>query len=444
MSKRIKPPGGFDISVEITPVFGYKQIMMTQKSDYKSPWKRFAVNISMVILLFISSLFSGIYLNHQNTLEQELKSRAQALFNSLVMTRKWNARHGGVFVEKTPGMESSPYLKNPDIIASNSKIYTKKNPALMTREISELAEKEGAFQFHITSLKPLNPNNTADFFERQALTSFSQGKKEAISKEKSNGATYYRYMAPLFVEKPCLACHAAQGYKLGDVRGGISVRFNIDDMIRAQMRHKLLLGLLFTLTLASFLTIVHRLVGSLKKKLLVAEEIIREMTITDDLTKLRNRRFLLTRLKEELDRATRYRHPLSCIFFDVDHFKRVNDTYGHEAGDAVLKTISATALGQCRQPDILGRYGGEEFFMILPETDLEQAGALAERLRQAIESQISLAGQHQIRITATFGVTCHSPETTTTPPDLADLIKQADTAMLEAKKAGRNRVGIAA
>jgi diguanylate cyclase (GGDEF)-like protein len=251
-------------------------------------------------------------------------------------------------------------------------------------------------------------------------------------------------MAPLFVEKPCLACHAAQGYKLGDVRGGISVRFNIDDMIRAQMRHKLLLGLLFTLTLASFLTIVHRLVGSLKKKLLVAEEIIREMTITDDLTKLRNRRFLLTRLKEELDRATRYRHPLSCIFFDVDHFKRVNDTYGHEAGDAVLKTISATALGQCRQPDILGRYGGEEFFMILPETDLEQAGALAERLRQAIESQISLAGQHQIRITATFGVTCYSPETTTTPPDLADLIKQADTAMLEAKNAGRNRVGIAA
>ena len=121
----------------------------------------------------------------------------------------------------------------------------------------------------------------------------------------------------------------------------------------------------------------------------------------------------------------------------------VNDSYGHEAGDAVLKTISATAQEQCRQTDTLGRYGGEEFLMLLPETDLEQACALAERLRQAIEGQVSIADQHHIRITATFGVACYSPETTADQPSLSDFIKQADTAMLEAKKAGRNRVGIA-
>lgn len=417
--------------------------MTLQKSDYKSPWKRFAVNISMVILLFISSLFTGIYLNHQKTVENDLKSRAQALFSSLVMTRKWNARLGGVYVEKTPGMESNPYLEHPDITASDGKTYTKKNPALMTREISKIAESEGAFQFHITSLKPLNPNNIPDPFERQALMSFAQGKTEAISKEKIDGATYYRYMAPLFVEKPCLACHAKQGYQLGDVRGGISVRFNINDMMRAQMLHRLLLALLFTVTLASFLGIVHRLVGALKRKLGAAEDLIREMAITDDLTKLKNRRFLLNRLREELDRATRYRHPLACIFFDADHFKRVNDDYGHEAGDVVLKTISATAQEQCRQTDTLGRYGGEEFLMLLPETGLEQACALAERLRQAIEEQTSIADQHHIRVTATFGVACYSPETTAGQPNLSSFIKQADTAMLEAKKAGRNRVGIA-
>ena len=417
--------------------------MLPQKSHYKSPWKRFAVNISLVILLFISALFTGIYLNHQNTIEQGLKNRGQALFNSLVITRKWNALHGGVFVEKTPGMESNPYLQNPDITASNGKTYTKKNPALMTREISEIADREGAFQFHITSLKPLNPNNTPDSFERLALLSFAQGKNEAISKEKRDGLTYYRYMAPLFVEQACLSCHAAQGYQLGDVRGGISVRFNIEEMERALLLNKLLLGLLFTVTLASFLGIVLRLVIALQKKLVAAEEIIREMAITDELTRLRNRRFLLTRLREELDRANRYRHPLSCIFFDADHFKRINDAYGHEAGDAVLKAISATSQEQCRQTDILGRYGGEEFLMILPETDLAQASALAERLRQAIENQTSLVDQHQIRVTATFGVACYSPETTATQPDLSDFIKQADTAMLEAKKAGRNRVGIA-
>jgi len=418
--------------------------MLPQKSHYKSPWKRFAVNISLVILLFISALFTGIYLNHQNTIEQGLKNRGQALFSSLVITRKWNALHGGVFVEKTPGMKSNPYLQNPDITASNGKTYTKKNPALMTREISEIADREGAFQFHITSLKPLNPNNTPDPFERQALLGFAQGKSEAIGKEKRDGVTYYRYMAPLFVEQACLSCHAAQGYKIGDVRGGISVRFNIEGMERALMLNRLLLGLLFAVTLASFLGIVLRLVVALQKKLLAAEELIREMATTDYLTKLKNRRFLLTRLREELDRAIRYRHPISCIFFDADHFKRVNDTYGHEAGDTVLKTISATAQEQCRQTDILGRYGGEEFFIILPETDLEQAGALAERLRQAIENQTSIADQHHIRVTATFGVACYSPETTAVQPNLSDFIKQADTAMLEAKKAGRNRVGIAA
>lgn len=397
----------------------------------------------MVILLFISALFTGIYLNNQKTIEQGLKNRAQALFSSLVLTRKWNAQHGGVFVEKTPGMESNPYLENPDIIGSNGKTYTKKNPALMTREISEIADREGAFQFHITSLKPLNPGNTPDYFERQALLRFAQGEKEAISKETDDGITYYRYMAPLFVEKSCLSCHAKQGYQLGDVRGGISVRFNINAMERAMMLNRILIGLLFTVTLASFLGIVRRLVISLQKKLMAAEKLIQEMAITDDLTKLKNRRFLRKRLKEELDRASRYRHPLSCIFFDVDHFKRVNDTYGHEAGDAVLKAISATAQEQCRQTDILGRYGGEEFLMILPETDMEQARVLAERLRQAIKDQTSIADQQQIRVTITSGVACYSPETTIAQPDLSAFIAQADTAMLEAKKAGRNRVGVA-
>ncbi|HIJ91691.1 MAG: diguanylate cyclase [Desulfobulbaceae bacterium] len=418
--------------------------MPSLKLKYKSPLRQFAVNLGLVILLFISALFTGIHLNNQKTIQQELKSRAQTIFNSIIITRKWNAKHGSVYVEKTPGMVSNPYLQNPDILTTNGKIYTKKNPALMTREISEIAENEGAFQFHITSLKPLNPGNAPDSFEQQALLSFAQGKTEASSKEVRDGITYYRYMAPLFVEKPCLSCHAGQGYRLGDVRGGISIRFNIEEMEQALKLNKVLLALLFTVTLGSFLGIVFHLVVALRKKLAAAEKIIREMAITDELTKLKNRRFLLARLGEELDRATRYRRPLSCIFFDADHFKKVNDTYGHEAGDTVLQTISATALEQCRQTDIVGRYGGEEFFIILPETTLEQADALAERLRQAIENQTIIADKHQIRVTATFGVACYSPSATVAQPEISDFINLADIAMFEAKKAGRNRVGVAA
>lgn len=394
-------------------------------------------------MLFISALFGGIYVNSRQAIEKEVKSRAQALFNSIVITREWNARYGGVFVEKTPGMASNPYLLNPDISATNGKTYTLKNPALMTREISEIANSSSAFQFHITSLKPLNPNNAPDSFERQALQSFALGKTEVISKEKSGDVTYYRYMAPLIIEQSCLECHAAQGYRVGDVRGGISIRFNIEEMEQLQLRNQLLIGLLFTLTLASFLGIVYRLVAALQKKLAEAQETIRVMAITDELTQLRNRRFLLSRVREELERATRYRRSLSCIFFDIDHFKQINDKYNHEAGDVVLKTVSATAHQQCRQTDTLGRYGGEEFLMLLPETSLAQACELAERLRLAVQSQTSVVDQHQIRVTVTLGVTCYAPASGSAQLDLSAFIAQADNAMLAAKQAGRNRVGVA-
>src|ERR1035437_8331760 len=139
--------------------------MSPPPSDDRSPWKQFVINIGLVIVLFISALFGGIYVNSRQAIEKEVKSRAQALFNSIVITREWNARYGGVFVEKTPGMASNPYLLNPDISATNGKTYTLKNPALMTREISEIANSSSSFHFHITSLKPLNPNNAPDSFE---------------------------------------------------------------------------------------------------------------------------------------------------------------------------------------------------------------------------------------------------------------------------------------
>jgi len=104
-----------------------------------------------------------------------------SLFNSLVMTRKRNSQHGGAYVEKTPEMQSNPYLANPDITTKDGGTYTKKNRALMIREIFELAQKEGLFRFWISSLNPINPANRPDAFEESALRSFEEGKKESFS-----------------------------------------------------------------------------------------------------------------------------------------------------------------------------------------------------------------------------------------------------------------------
>ncbi|MEK7699853.1 MAG: diguanylate cyclase [Planctomycetota bacterium] len=412
-----------------------------EKRSRLSPWGNFFISLSSVVLLLLSVLFIGIFLNNQKAIRAELESKARILIESIILTRKWNANYGGVFVKKTPGMLSNPYLKNPDIETVMGELYTKKNPSLMTREISEIAAEEGTFKFRITSLTPINPNNASDEFERKALESFNQGNKETFTKETTGNSTYFRYMVPLYTETSCLHCHAEQGYRVGDVRGGISVVFNIDKAERAVSINQWVITGLFILTVVTFATATHRLIIVLRRKLETAEAQLREMATTDELTKLKNRRFILATLSEELVRAARYHRPLSCIMFDVDHFKRVNDSYGHDAGDAVLRAISDIAQANCRLNDTLGRYGGEEFLMVLPETDIRNAENVAERIRQEIEKlQISVPAQPLISATASFGVSCYFPGGEEGDSGAHRLIKYADNAMYRAKEGGRNRV----
>ena len=146
--------------------------------------------------------------------------QARVVFNTIVLTRKWNANYGGVYVEKKEGVESNPYLINPDIKTVDGRVFTLRNPAFMTREISEYAEKEGMFKFHITSLKLMNPHNEADEFEKKALLQFETGAvKEVSGTELVNNRTYFRYMAPLYIENDCLQCHKHQNYAVGDSTG---------------------------------------------------------------------------------------------------------------------------------------------------------------------------------------------------------------------------------
>ncbi|MFC1708255.1 ATP-binding protein [Planctomycetota bacterium] len=177
----------------------------------------------LLLLLVLLSAFLGMAVRQERLILSQLNSSAQALFKNIVLTRRWNANHGGVYVLKGLGVESNPYLKDPDLRAVGGRTYTKKNPALMTREISEYAQAEGAFTYHITSLNLLNPSNAPDPWEREALSSFEQGVTESARVSVLDNKKVYRFMRPLHYEKGCVACHEHQGYELGDVRGGISV-----------------------------------------------------------------------------------------------------------------------------------------------------------------------------------------------------------------------------
>jgi diguanylate cyclase (GGDEF)-like protein len=163
---------------------------------------------------------------------------------------------------------------------------------------------------------------------------------------------------------------------------------------------------------------------------------LQELAETDGLTGLYNHRFLQDRLDQELLRAQRYSRPLSVLLFDIDHFKRVNDTHGHRAGDAVLAELATVVSAKLRRLDILARYGGEEFIAILPETPLPGALELAERLRVAVQDH-PFPIEHDDRLNITISVGAGAfPEYKTKE----ELIEATDQALYRAKSGGRNRV----
>jgi diguanylate cyclase (GGDEF)-like protein len=183
---------------------------------------------------------------------------------------------------------------------------------------------------------------------------------------------------------------------------------------------------------------VITLTEELKSSLLVERGLRKELSIradTDELTGVFNRRGVLVHLNSELARSRRFHSPVAVLMIDIDHFKRVNDTYGHAAGDTTIRTISTVVQMQLRETDVLGRVGGEEFLVILPALELEGALAVAERIRESVEiSKIDLPEQ-PIQITVSIGVGfwLHGD-------DADKLIARADSALYEAKHNGRNRI----
>src|SRR5262249_4383195 len=157
--------------------------------------------------------------------------------------------------------------------------------------------------------------------------------------------------------------------------------------------------------------------------------------VTDELTRTYSRRHLFVLAGRELARCRRYARPLSAILLDIDHFKTVNDSYGHAVGDQVLREVAGRCATIVRNVDILGRYGGEEFVVILPETDLDAARSTAERLREVVAGRPFVTSRGDLRIGMSLGVAAWTEETQT----LDGLLDRADSAMYQAKEAGRNQ-----
>lgn len=400
----------------------------------------YAAAIRLKLLLIVTAWLLIVALSLGWNLHQAEQHRenlalesARTFFDLLLITRRWNARHAGIYVPITPQTPANPYLKDPqrDLQITPDLTLTKVNPAYMTRTLSELAAERAGVQFHITSLKPIRPENIAYAWEIEALHAFEQGVKEWAQPYLDGDHWGYRYMAPLVTEKPCLQCHAEQGYKVGDVRGGISI--TLPQLAPIPWRALTISHGLVALVGVAVIVILGRLLAQ-------AYEGLRRQAVFDALTSIPNRRFFTEQLVQELRRGRRERVPLSLLICDIDDFKRYNDTFGHQAGDRCLCAVAEllrTSLQ--RSSDFCARYGGEEFVVVLPNTTLDGAQRVAERIRQSV-FELSLwhpASAHGV-VTISIGVA--EEPASEADPDHELLIRRADEALYRAKENGRHRV----
>ncbi len=175
----------------------------------------------------------------------------------------------------------------------------------------------------------------------------------------------------------------------------------------------------------------------------INHERLANLGLTDPLTEVNNRRFFDQRLEEEIMRTMRGKAPLACLLIDVDHFKRINDNHGHQAGDSVLRQVAAVLRQHLRGQDVLARYGGEEFVALLSSATLERAEVIAERIRMALEQRVlPLESGDSLRITASIGVSVLHPQQHHGEFRRLgmELVERADQALYRAKESGRNRV----
>lgn len=393
-------------------------------------------------MLFSLLVFAGVYASSEAGLMDGVRQQARSLTQLIMMTRHWNAAYGGVWVSKSRGAVTNPLLRElgvePDVRTQDGDVLTLRNPALMTREISELLRRSDGASFRLTSLDPINLANTPDDWEAEQLRAFIDDDTPKETVTEVGGQRVYRRITPLYADSECLVCHAARGTRLGDVRGGISVDVPLGALDERRRRDAVWLGVLVLAGGSAFLGLISVTTRRVTRQLEAAESELSMLATTDVLTGLANRRTILARLADEHERAVRTGHGYGVIAIDIDHFKRVNDTYGHACGDAVLEHLAGLLRDSLRGYDFVGRTGGEEFLAVIPEAGLDVVKDVAQRIHRAVRDVPVECGERQIRVTVSIGVALLREG-----EDAETVAVRADEALYRAKREGRDRVCVA-
>lgn len=363
-----------------------------------------------------------------------VRLQGQAVFQLLDVVRIWGDRRGIYSEDK-----SDPSSRNSTNGDETPRKFTRINSAHMTKEIGTLLADQGT-NIIFSSLKPLNPDNAPDEWTRRSLLAFESGSTEAVEVFNEE----YRYMAPLYVEESCMECHSHQGYELGNVRGGLGFVFSkdkIESILWSLHQHTDRAHVIAFIVLSLFFILIHALVNHFKGTIFQVKQLNKELSEKvnkDLLTGVLSRDAIFHRIEHECNRFQRDDLSMSLMMLDLDHFKEVNDTYGHLMGDEVLQAVADIVSSQLRDIDDMGRYGGEEFIVLLADTDQHTTELVADRILNAIrDARIQVSTGDEIPITISIGFSVVNYEEKI---PVKALIDRADKALYVAKNEGRNCV----
>lgn len=327
-----------------------------------------------------------------------------------------------------------------NMVASTSGIYIKdkennfifKNPCNISKTLSTISFENNDYSFKVINC---SNNNCLDSFEKDAFRKIKLNNEPVFKVEKVNEKYFYRYITSIAYNKSCLNCHKKESQALKNQSDiALSLYIPINDINNSLIYNKFMFFLTVFFIISFLISLIIFNAVKFSKDLILAQKLLLELATTDGLTKLLNRTTGLDRLEEEISRHIRGKRCMSCMLLDIDNFKYINDTYGHQAGDIILVEFSAMLKDSTRKHDIISRYGGEEFLIILPDTDIEGAKKLAEKIRSKTESLIFNYKKISINITTSIGLS-HLGDGN----DLDVLINIADNCLYSAKNSGRNK-----
>jgi len=388
-------------------------------------------------VMVISAMSVYLWLDHQHTIDR-VKVRAQTLLERDLLYRSWGVSKGGIYIKVSDKQQPNPhlaFLPNRDIALPDGTMLTLVTPSNITQQAFELSNQAGETLSKITAIKVVNPSNVADAWEHDAIRQFEQGVEEVSEVNKLHDMPYVRTMRPFVTEKACLKCHAAQGYAIGQIRGGLSISIPLDPVLAERWRTNYpVIAMFFTLWCMGMLGIrlqCRRL--KRETELALEHEQYRDhaetnlyyMTNYDPRTNLPNRALFEERTKSIISECSNQNNWLTVVTLEMKNFRQLQEMSSENVGDTYLKICAERIAEHLHSDDVIARIDENRLVFTLGHHE-EQLGVchVFKDILGSLSEPIQLTGD-EIFPVAFMGVAFHPDDAN----DISSLVKMSGAAL---------------